>query len=377
MTAEADTLSTDAKQLLEDSTVFLGCHSSRNNDLSVHARIDSTVLFASCGNQVMKKTEGFTCMRSLKWKVKRTEGISTDSCERTADTLFDELESVSLAIEGSDLNIPEDNVVPPARCIQDTTERATGDQIRSSRTNDVVYANSKHWRHLTVFDSFSASAPLQGRCHCWRYANAAAYKYHRKQEYQDLHISSVAVMLRDANVRSKYGTIAHLKADFILILIPRIILITLAHAIGSWLLLHGYSLMEKEKPPGPRIMRNLESNSRERTQGYEKGQGEDSSYPEGIEVLLGETARKGCSDPDYVDNPMIAPQDFDARQSGQVLELQNKDLFWKSCSNSVAVFYSATKLSVPEVFCTLYALQRYSGDHLSYFFLLGSPPILR
>ena len=28
-------------------------------------------------------------------------------------------------------------------------------------------------------------------------ANAAAYKYYKKQEYQDLHNSSVAVMLRE------------------------------------------------------------------------------------------------------------------------------------------------------------------------------------
>ena len=38
---EADSLSTDAKQLLEDHGL-VGCHSSRSNDLSVHARIDST-----------------------------------------------------------------------------------------------------------------------------------------------------------------------------------------------------------------------------------------------------------------------------------------------------------------------------------------------
>ena len=71
----------------------------------------------------------------------------------------------------------------------------------------------------------------------------------------------------------------------------------------------------------------LGCNSRERTQGYEKGQGEDSSYPKGIEMLLRETARKGCPDPEYVDNPMFAPQDYDARQSGRVLELQHRDLW--------------------------------------------------
>ena len=41
LTAEADSLSADARQLLEDCGL-VGCHSSTSNDLSVHARIDST-----------------------------------------------------------------------------------------------------------------------------------------------------------------------------------------------------------------------------------------------------------------------------------------------------------------------------------------------
>ena len=41
-------------------------------------------------------------------------------------------------------------------------------------------------------------------------------------------------------------------------------------------------------------------------------------YQEGSEVLL---------DPENVDNPMIPPQDYDVRQSGRVLELQNRNLW--------------------------------------------------
>ena len=48
LTAEADSLSTDAKQLLEDYGL-VGCHSSTGNYLPVHARIDSP------GYQVKKK----------------------------------------------------------------------------------------------------------------------------------------------------------------------------------------------------------------------------------------------------------------------------------------------------------------------------------
>ena len=54
---------------------------------------------------------------------KKAEEAITDSCERTGDTCFTDLESVALAIEGSDLNITEDNFVPAAKCIQETNER--------------------------------------------------------------------------------------------------------------------------------------------------------------------------------------------------------------------------------------------------------------
>ena len=47
----------------------------------------------------------------------------------------------------------------------------------------------------------------------------------------------------------------------------------------------------------------------------------------GMEVLLMETARKTYPDPENVENPVIAPQDYDVRQSGRVLELQNRDLW--------------------------------------------------
>ena len=62
-----------------------------------------------------------------------------------------------------------------------------------------------------------------------------------------------------------------------------------------------------------------------RSQSNQKEQAEDSFYPKGIEVMLRETIRK--SHPENVDNPMIAHQDYEVRQSGRVLELQNKDLW--------------------------------------------------
>ena len=41
LTAEADSLPTDANELLHDCGL-VGCHTSKSNDLSVHARIDSS-----------------------------------------------------------------------------------------------------------------------------------------------------------------------------------------------------------------------------------------------------------------------------------------------------------------------------------------------
>ena len=46
---------------------------------------------------------------------KESERVITDSRGRTADALFMNLESVALAIEGSDLSILEDKFVPSAR----------------------------------------------------------------------------------------------------------------------------------------------------------------------------------------------------------------------------------------------------------------------
>ena len=60
-------------------------------------------------------------------------------------------------------------------------------------------------------------------------------------------------------------------------------------------------------------MRKLWSNTCERTQSKEKEQAEESSYPKGIEVMLRETARKRYPDQENMDNPMIAPQDYEIR----------------------------------------------------------------
>ena len=59
----------------------------------------------------------------------------------------------------------------------------------------------------------------------------------------------------------------------------------------------------------------------------------------------------------------------------QLLKTLPLSHIWWTCSNTESVSYTVPNLSVTEGFCTLCALQEYSGDLLLYFFLLGSPPI--
>ena len=74
-------------------------------------------------------------------------------------------------------------------------------------------------------------------------------------------------------------------------------------------------------------MRKFSSHIREQTQFDEKRRGEDSSYPKAVEGLLRATARKNYPKSENVDIRMIAPEAYDVRQSGRVLELQNRDLW--------------------------------------------------
>ena len=149
LTAEADSLSTDAKQLLEDYG-FVGCHSSRGNYLSVHARIDPTgyvrLLWESSEEEV-------TNSHAANFEVKlgkKAEGAITDSRERTADTLFSDLESVAIAVEGSDLSNTEEPLEPTAKCINDTKKKQLVTRSGLQKLRCCVC----HLR-LVLFDSFS------------------------------------------------------------------------------------------------------------------------------------------------------------------------------------------------------------------------------
>ena len=61
-------------------------------------------------------------------------------------------------------------------------------------------------------------------------ANGAAYKYNKRQEYQDLHSLSVAIMLREMRREVNTGR-TRLRAGFALIILPMIILNSVAQQV--------------------------------------------------------------------------------------------------------------------------------------------------
>ena len=113
LTVEADRLPTDTRQLLEDYGL-VGCHSTRSNDLSVHARIDSTGHVHLLWESIEESEFSHAAILEVRFG-KKSERALADSRGRTADALFMNLESVALLIKGSDLSIPEENFVPTAR----------------------------------------------------------------------------------------------------------------------------------------------------------------------------------------------------------------------------------------------------------------------
>ena len=181
--------------------------------------------------------------------VKKAEEAITDSRERTADTLFTDLDSVALASGGRVLNITEDTFVPTAKC-----RKAIGDQIRSSKTTVLCMpsppraGNEGTLLCSTVFrNSTSASTPLQGRCHCWR-CQCGSIQILQKASTKICTILQFAVLLRE--MQREVNTGAQLIGDFILIIEPITIFLSFAHQVilivASWLFPHEENYSDPE-----------------------------------------------------------------------------------------------------------------------------------
>ena len=146
---------------------------------------------------------------------------------------------------------------------------------------------------------------------------------------QDLYDSSVAVMLRemqrDVNTGHPFGSRAHI--DYSTNNHP-----PQFHAADD-LDCCFVAVLSWGKPVGPRIMRQFWGNIttgqsetlREQTDDKNGKQTEDKSRERGVESQPRAAAQRGY--PEDAEDPMVAPPDFDIRQSGRVLELQNRDLW--------------------------------------------------
>ena len=97
-------------------------------------------------------------------------------------------------------------------------------------------------------------------------ANAAAYKYYKKQEYRDLYSSSVAVILREMQREVNTGRPFESRLDLDVYTNNHYSQLRSASDLDCCFM----AVLSLGKPHGPRIMRKLWRNTRERTQGNEK-----------------------------------------------------------------------------------------------------------
>ena len=109
LTAEADSLPADANKLLSDIGL-VGFDSNKSNDLSVHARINSSGYIRFVWESDVDDRNGHATIFEVKFG-KTSEREVRESPERSAEQLFADLESVAYAVEGSDLGPTEDPFV--------------------------------------------------------------------------------------------------------------------------------------------------------------------------------------------------------------------------------------------------------------------------
>ena len=122
LTAEADSLPTNTGKLLEDCGL-VGCHLAKSNDLSVHARTDSTCCVRFLWESI-EEANGFPYAAIFEVKFgKKPERALADLRDQTANTFFSNPGSVSIVFEGNDFSIIETKCVLTARYIQETKKK--------------------------------------------------------------------------------------------------------------------------------------------------------------------------------------------------------------------------------------------------------------
>ena len=206
LTAEADSLLTDATKLLNDCGL-VGCHPS-----IWLARMNSSKYIRLLWESDDDKN-GHAAIFEVKFG-KTSERAVKESRERSAEQLSSDLEPVASAVEGSDLGPTDDSFEPTASCINDTKERQLVTRSGLPRLRCCVY-HLHHKRAMTspaVLDFFKTM--LQQVCHfnvdvIARDANAAAYKNYKNKSTKICTILQLQSCKERCNVKSMRDT--HLK----------------------------------------------------------------------------------------------------------------------------------------------------------------------
>ena len=153
---------------------------------------------------------------------KKAEEVITDSQARTADALFHNLESIALAVEV--LTAVTSTLLRTIACPRKMHSRhqgeVTSDQIRSPKLRCCVchihheQALKAPYRVRQFFKTVLRQVHNNRVDVIAGDATAAAYRYYKRQEEQDLHNSSVAVMLREmqreVNTGRRYACRLHI-----------------------------------------------------------------------------------------------------------------------------------------------------------------------
>ena len=150
------------------------------------------------------------------------------------------MESVALAVEGSDLGTTEDPFEPTARCINEHQEETTGDQIWSSKTKVLcVPSPPQVYIKVTCFCSriFFKKKRFPNKCVMFKLMSLRempTLQHTRTTQGKSTKICTIPQLLscsERCNVRSIRDT--QLKAGFILITQQMILIVAL------WLFSHG------------------------------------------------------------------------------------------------------------------------------------------
>ena len=123
----------------------MGCHSSRSNDLSVHARVDSTGYVRLLWESSEEDDENAAILEF-------GEKTEAEPRERTDDSLSSFLESAALAVEGSDLNTTDASNTPRS-LEEETNHERTGTPVvcrdtRHAQGHGPVVCSSSSTRQL-------------------------------------------------------------------------------------------------------------------------------------------------------------------------------------------------------------------------------------